>query len=235
MRLLVTRPAPDNERTAAALRAHGHEVMLAPLLRIEAIPDVDLGAGPFAAILLTSANGARAMAAHRRRSELTSLPLLAVGHSSAEAARAAGFVDVTSADGDARDLIRLATARFKGSPLPLLYLAGEDRARELAGELPDIAIDTAVIYRAAQVAGLPPIVRAALEEGRIDAVLHFSRRSADSYIECAEAFLVAALRPMHYCLSERTAVPLRNAGAERIFVAGRPDEASLLGLVSRMV
>ena len=36
MRLLVTRPEPDNERTAAALRALGHEVMLAPLLAIEA-------------------------------------------------------------------------------------------------------------------------------------------------------------------------------------------------------
>ena len=37
MRLLVTRPEPDNERTAAALRAQGHEVVLAPLLRIEAV------------------------------------------------------------------------------------------------------------------------------------------------------------------------------------------------------
>jgi uroporphyrinogen-III synthase len=235
MRLLVTRPAPDNERTAAALRAYGHEVLLAPLLRIEAIPDADLGAGPFAAILLTSANGARAIATHRRRGELMSLPVLAVGHSSAEAARAAGFADVISADGDARDLIRLATASFGGSLLPLLYLAGEDRARELAGELASIAVHTAVVYRAAQVAGLPPAARAALEEGRIDAVLHFSRRSVESYLECTETFPVAALRPTHYCLSERSAVPLRNAGAERIVVAGRPDEASLLGLVSRMV
>ena len=67
MRLLVTRPEPDNVRTAAALRAKGHEVVLAPLLHIEAVADADLGAPPWAAILLTSANGARAIADHPRR------------------------------------------------------------------------------------------------------------------------------------------------------------------------
>ena len=70
MRLLVTRPEPDNERTAAVLRAQGHEVVLAPLLHIEAVADADLGAPPWAAILLTSANGARALADHPRRGEL---------------------------------------------------------------------------------------------------------------------------------------------------------------------
>jgi uroporphyrinogen-III synthase len=115
MRLLVTRPEPDNERTAAMLRARGHEVMLAPLLRIEVIADADLGAPPFAAILLTSANGARAASAHPRRSELIALPVLAVGSSSADAARMAGFANVESADGDGRGLARLAAKRFAGA------------------------------------------------------------------------------------------------------------------------
>ena len=64
MRLLVTRPEPDNERTAAELRARGHEVMLAPMLRVEPVIDADLGTGPWAAVLITSANGARAIAPH---------------------------------------------------------------------------------------------------------------------------------------------------------------------------
>jgi uroporphyrinogen-III synthase len=44
MRLLVTRPEPDGERTAARLCAHGCEVMLSPLLRVEAVA-ADLGDG----------------------------------------------------------------------------------------------------------------------------------------------------------------------------------------------
>src|SRR5947199_3346548 len=123
MRLLVTRPEPDNARTAAALRANGHEVMLAPLLHIEAVTNVDLGGPSWAAILLTSANGARAVADHPRRAELIALPVLTVGRSSADAARAAGFTDVTSADGDARDLARFAAQRFSGVRKPLLCLA----------------------------------------------------------------------------------------------------------------
>lgn len=230
MRLLLTRPEPDNERTASALRAQGHEVVLAPLLHIEAVADADLGAGSWAAILITSANGARALASHRRRSELLACPVLAVGRSSAEAARAAGFADVTSADGDAEDLARLAARRFAGSPQPLLYLAGEDRSGELA--VPGVTVRTVVVYRAAKAERFPIAARAALERGGIDGVLHFSRRSAESYLDCARDIIGPALGPAHYCMSARAAEPLRLAGATRIRVAARPDEASLLALVS---
>jgi uroporphyrinogen-III synthase len=229
MRLLITRPEPDNERTAAALRAKGHEVVLAPLLHIEAVANADLGTPPWAAILLTSANGARALAAHPRRSELLALPVLAVGRSSAEAARVAGFADVKSADGDAGDLARLAVERFAGARSPLLYLAGEDRSGESA--VPGLAVHTAVVYRAAKASRFPPPARAALEQGGIDGVLHFSRRSVESYLDCGRDIIGKAMQPIHYCLSARAAEPLRLAGASHIQVAPRPDEASLLALV----
>jgi uroporphyrinogen-III synthase len=229
MRLLVTRPEPDNERTAAALRAQGHKVLLAPLLHIEAVAGADLGAPPWSAVLLTSANGARALAGHPRRGELLALPVLAVGRSSAEAARATGFTDVVSAEGDADDLARLARERFAGSPQPLLYLAGEDRSGEMA--VPGVAVRTVVVYRAAKASLFPAAVRADLQQGRIDGVLHFSRRSVDSYLDCSRDIMAAALKPAHYCLSARAAEPLRLAGAARIAVASRPDEASLLALV----
>jgi len=230
MRLLVTRPEPDNARTAAVLRARGHEVVLAPLLHIEAVAAADLGAPPWAAILLTSANGARAVADHPRQAQLLALPVLAVGRSSAEAARAVGFADVTSADGDAVHLARLAAQRFTGARQPLLYLAGEDRSGELA--VPGLTVRTVVVYRAAKAEQFPPLVRTALEQGNIDGVLHFSRRSVESYLDCSRDLGGPALKPKHYCLSARAAEPLRATGAARIHVAERPDEASLLTLVT---
>ena len=230
MRLLVTRPESDNARTATALRADGHEVVLAPLLHIEAVPNADLGAPPWSAILITSANGARALAGHTRRGELMTLPVLAVGRSSAEAARAAGFTDVASADGDAEDLAKLAGQRFGGTRSPLLYLAGEDRSGELA--VPGLTVRVVVAYRAAKAERFPLPAQAALEQGSIDGVLHFSRRSVDSYLECSRGIVGPALKPVHYCLSARAAEPLRAAGAARIQVASRSDEASLLALVT---
>jgi uroporphyrinogen-III synthase len=233
MRLLVTRPEPDNARTAAVLRTQGHDVVLAPLLHIEVVADADLGApnsaSSWSAILLTSANGARALANHPRRGELLALPVLAVGRSSADAARAAGFTDVTSADGDASDLAGLAAKRFAGEARPLLYLAGEDRSGELAA--PGLNVRTIVVYRAAQAERLPPATLTALERGAIEGVLHFSRRSVESYLACSRDIIGLALKPTHFCLSARAAEPLRLAGAARIKVAARPDEASLLALV----
>ena len=234
MRLLVTRPEPDGERTAAALRARGHEVTVAPLLRVEAVPDADPGKGPWSAILITSANGARAIAAHPRRAEWTALPLLAVGQGSAEAARSAGFPDVTSANGDGGDLARLAAAKFAGVAKPLLYLAGEERARDLGGALAAAGLraDTVVVYRTVKAVAFPDHVRAALQASAIDGVLHFSRRSVESYLDCARAAPGSALLPIHYCLSGRAAEPLQAAGAGRIRIAARPDEAGMLALVT---
>jgi uroporphyrinogen-III synthase len=234
MRLLVTRPEPDNERTAAALRARGHVVTLAPLLRIEPVADAELGTPPWCALLMTSANAARAIASHPRCGELTALPVLAAGSGSAAAARAAGFADVSSADGDGRDLARLAAARYAGVRLPLLYLAGEERARDLAGELSaqGLPVQTVAVYRAGKAAGFPAAARRALADGHIDGVLHFSRRSVESYLECARDMLPQALAPVHYCLSRRVAEPLELAGARRIRIAAQPDEARLLDLVT---
>ena len=232
MRLLVTRPEPGGERSAAMLRARGHEVLLAPLLRIEAVADADLGAPPWAAILLSSANAARAIAAHPQIGALIALPVLAVGQRSAEAARAAGFIDVQSADGDAQNLAQVAATRFAGSHTPLLYLAGEERARDLAGELGELSVRTVVVYRAVKITSLPAAVRAALIADQLDGVLHFSQRSAEAYIACARVvgLLDKALAPIHYCLSPRVASPL--AGAANIRIASRPEETSLLDLVA---
>lgn len=237
MRVLVTRPEPDNARTAEALRAQGHEVLLAPLLRIEPVANADLGAPPWAAVLMSSANGARAVAAHPRRGELVMLPALVVGRSSADAARGAGFANVISADGDAGDLARLAAEHLAGARAPLLYLAGEERSGNLASALgvKGMKVHTVVAYRAVKAESFPAEARAALEQGRIDAVLHFSRRSVESYIACGDSIAAPALAPVHYCLSARAAEPLRHAGATRIEVAEQPDEAALLALVARNV
>jgi uroporphyrinogen-III synthase len=235
VRLLVTRPEPAGERTAALLRTRGHDVLVAALLRVEVLADADLGPGPWAGLIVTSANAARALAAHPRRAELMALPLFAVGRRSAEAARAVGVADVVSADGDARDLVRLVAARRAAATVPLLYLAGADRAVDLAAELSahGIPLRTVVVYRTVEAAAFPAPVRAALAAGALDGVLHFSRRSAEAFVACAQAagLRERALASAHYCLSAQVAKPLAAAGAGRIHVSPRPDEAALLDLL----
>jgi uroporphyrinogen-III synthase len=233
VRILLTRPEPDAQRTAAALRAQGHDVITAPLLRIEPAADAQIGEGPWAAVLITSANAAHAVAVHARVATLRALPVFAVGRRSAEAMGAAGFADVTSADGDASDLARLVAARLQPAA-PLLYLAGEDRSGDLASDLRarGFAVETTMIYRAIAATGLPPAAENALASG-IDGVLHFSRRSAEVFVDAARAagMLERALQTAHFCLSGPIAEPLALAGAADIRVAERPNEAVLLALI----
>jgi uroporphyrinogen-III synthase len=234
VRLLLTRPEPDAQRTAAALRAQGHDVVAAPLLRIAPVTDAQIGDGPWAAILITSANAAHAIAAHARVTPLRALPVFAVGQRSAEAVAAAGFADVTSADGNVTDLARLVATRMQPAA-PLLYLAGEDRSGDLAGNLRahGFAVETIIVYRAVAATGLLPVAAEALSSG-IDGVLHFSRRSAEAYVNAARAagMLANALKPVHFCLSAQVAEPLAQAGTADIRVAERPSEAALLALIA---
>jgi uroporphyrinogen-III synthase len=230
MRIVVTRPRVDGERTATALRARGHEVLVTPLMRIE--PIAANFEGEWSAIIVTSANAANAIRDNSSGNALMKLPLFAVGRRSAEAARESGFEDVLSADGGVRDLLQLIGIRRPDRNAPLLYLAGEDRAADLVGELSacGIAAEMRVVYRAVALP-FPPALRDALEAGIIDAVMHFSRRAADSYVAGAKMAGVGApaLAVRHLCLSSQVAEPLAAAG--RIDIASRPDEAALIELL----
>jgi uroporphyrinogen-III synthase len=234
VRILVTRPEADGERTAQKLRARGCDVLLAPVLRIKLLDQADLGAGPWDAVAMTSANAAYALEQHSRREEVVRLPVLTVGRHTAEAARAVGFTDVASASGNEQALAQLIAGLLKGKII--LYLAGADRAGDLAAAVAPfgVTVETVVTYRAVAGDCLPVAVVTALRAGEVDGVLHFSRRSAGIYLDCARAagVLDSALKPLQYCLSKAVAEPLTAAGASRVVVAQSPEENALLDLVA---
>ena len=190
MRIVLTRPQEDSERTATALRAKGHDVLIAPLLRVEAV-DAKLRTN-WGGVIVTSAHAALALAQLAARDGLIKLPLYAVGKRTADASREIGFTDIVVAGGDVRDLVRTIVARRADEKGPLLYLAGEDRSGDLIGDLTvhGIAAEMAVIYRAVA-APFPVALIDALKAGAVDAVLHFSRRSAETYLAGAAAAQVA--------------------------------------------
>ena len=231
MRIAVTRPQADGERSAKALRARGHDVLLAPLMRVEPIA-ADL-TGDWSAIVITSANAPGAIAGDPARAGLLQLKVFAVGARSAEAARVAGFTQVEVAGGDVHDLVQLIAEQHRGAT-PLLYLAGEDRAADLVGDLARhrIAAEMRIVYRAVT-APFPPALLEVVRGKTLDAVLHYSKRSAENYVAGARAAGIEAdaLAVHHLCLSAQVAAPLRQSGAARVAVAKHPDEASLIELL----
>jgi uroporphyrinogen-III synthase len=235
VRILVTRPVDEAQRTANRLRALGHDALIAPVLRIEPLSDAVIGEEPWGAVLMTSGNAARALMAHARCSELTALPAFVVGRQTAAAAKLAGFSDVTSSGGDSRALIRLIAARIANRAAPLLYLAGSDIARDLAGDLSahGFKVDTVVLYRADAADAFTDKVQAAIRAGNVDNVLHYSRRSTAIFIDCAQSGgLLREIKALtHLCLSDQAAEPLRPIGATDIRIARTPDEEALIQLL----
>jgi uroporphyrinogen-III synthase len=241
MAVLVTRPHPDNVATAATLRGRGFEVLLAPMLRFEALAFQDDADARYAAVIVTSANALRGFDQHPSGPTLLKLPLFAVGEHTAEAARRAGFAKVISAAGDVAGLREAVLAGVKARQLKksgtLLYLAGADLTRDLATDLGErgFTVVTHTTYRMVPVAKLPREASDGFAANHIEAVLHYSRRSARSFLEAARdaGVEITALAIPQCCISEAVALIVRDAGATQVLTARSPDENALLEALGR--
>jgi len=241
MAILVTRPHPDDEATAKALRDRGFGVLRAPMLRFEPIPFQDDADARYGAVIVTSANALRAIVPHLAGSRLLQLPLFAVGEHTAAAAREAGFGEVIASKGDAGALRDLVLAAVKSKQLkkasPLLYLAGADLARDLGGELGDkgFTVVTHTTYRMVAAPSLPREICDAFVAHEVEAVLHYSRRSARAFLEAARSggVEISALALPQCCISVAVAAVLRDAGATQVTAAASPDENALFEALGR--
>ena len=213
MAVLVTRPHPDGETTAASLRARGFAVMSAPMLRFEPLPFRDDEDANYGAVIATSANALRGVEPQLAGSALLKLPLLAVGEHTAAAASHAGFTKVITAGGDGAAL------------------------RDLAGELSKdgFTVVTQTTYKMVPAKSLPREVCDAFVAGEIEAVLHYSRRSARAFLDAARdgGVEISALALPQCCISAGVAAIVREAGASQVAVASSADENALFEALTR--
>lgn len=233
MRVLVTRATDDAAETAATLKARGHEALIASLLEIQFRAGPEISFNGVQAILVTSANGIRALA---RRTTHREVQILAVGTQSAETARQLGFTDVAHADGDARALADLAIANLKPESGMLFHAAGAETRGDLAGALRARGFDvqSETLYDAVAARTFPPNVQAALTQGALDAVLFFSPRTAAIFGEIiAREGLTESCRTIDaFCISRAAADELRSLAFRDMRVAAQPNQQALLSLLT---
>lgn len=232
MKMLVTRPMPDAEETAARLAALDIETAIAPLLVHETLQTGLPEPAGFAALALTSANALRALEERQALEPYLALPVFTVGDRTAEAARASGFTKVESAGGSFADLVdRLAHAGLAG---PVFYPAARDPAGDLARSLAPhgAMVITTPVYAMRAVDHIPETVLDQLQAGTIAAALFYSRRTAIAFARLCDARLPAAARHRLgvLCLSETVAEPLVDAHFVRVGLADHPSEEAMMGL-----
>jgi len=231
-KLLVTRPREQAEALADRLRTAGHDVIIDPMLGIRFL-DIDLPPlDGVQAILLTSRNGARALAQSTERRDVA---ILAVGDATAEAARAEGFASVQSAEGDAEDLIALASRVLSPSEGRVVHVSGFDIAEDVAAALAARGFEAARIpaYEAETASRLSSETQSALRAEGLDAVLLHSPRAAKTFAALVESGgLADRLNSVNaLVLSEQVAAAVRQLPWRDLRVAARPTEEALLELI----
>jgi uroporphyrinogen-III synthase len=195
---------------------------------IEIVPTgLPLPTDEFDALIVSSAQVFKFLSQEDAQ-RLWPLPLFCVGSRSAVAALRRGFPPAVIIAPDAKTLTPQIAAKFS-PPIGFLYLAGEDRKPDLEADLAAAQFDVTVheIYRADPAEKLSAAAFAAIDDRAVDAILHYSRRSAELFLGLTADAQLDVTSCAHVCLSADCAAPLKDAGLPHVFVADTPDETSL--------
>jgi uroporphyrinogen-III synthase len=234
MRLLLTRPANQDEPLVDMLLALGHEIVHEPLLRIEALPAGDIEAGRYQAIAVTSSNALRNL---KPSPDLAAVPVFAVGAATAKLARGKGFTTVVAGEVGAPELAQALAAKLDPVKGAVLYLRGDDVAFDLAAALAGSGfnVESRKVYRAVPAINLSDAAISGLVDGTIGGVVLLSPRTAQTYVKLLHqaALEPAQVQAVHFCLSARVATPLDDLGIKGTRVAARPDLQELVALIGR--
>jgi len=217
--LLVTRPAEEAAHLALAAEAAGFQTLVAPLMRIEAVPE-SVPDGQFDALLFTSPQGPRHSL--HLKSRYDRLPAYAVGAATARAVADCGFRLAASGDRDGSQIVARAAMDGHRS---LLHAGGEDAANiDLP---PGLQLTRAVVFRAVLAESLPETARVALAAGGIFAILLYSARTAERFALLAGK---AGLDRGEHCLLCLSPAVARAAGEgwQLVEVAEAPTTVALL-------
>jgi uroporphyrinogen-III synthase len=236
MRILVTRPIDDAQTLAEQLHRLGHQAVIAPLMtvRYRPIPDLERVLDRAQRVLLTSANGARALA---RATDRRDLKLATVGRATAEAAKRAGFTRIDVAGGDADRLAELCANSYRPEDGPLAHIAGSvvtGRLGEQLGAL-GFTVERRVGYDAAAIGELPPPVAEGLAQGQLPVVMLFSPRTARLFLDEIERLGIGAsfCRIDALCLSPAVAEMAAGLPWRRLLVAAEPAGDAMLALLDQ--
>ncbi len=178
--VLITRPQPGAEATAARVRALGLVPLVAPVMRVRRFAPVL--PHRVQAVLVTSGNALEGLAAW-------DVPVFAVGDATAGKARAAGFGDVRSAAGDAVALAALVGGVLQPAAGPLLLLSGAGQGLPLAAALrgAGFRVVRRVTYAAGPVARFPALAADALRRDSVHAAIFLSAETAATFVRLVPA------------------------------------------------
>lgn len=240
MRITVTRPEQSGLKTAARLKALGHEVNLLPLSDPIYNSDTIREAlnQPYSSIAITSAEALNALSTIDFDKGLLHKPILVVGEPSAKAARDFGFQNILAANGFATGMISLLedmSNEQRNALSPIIYLAGLPRGDTFENGLAELKLNCLPVdsyqmvkrhYAASHLDNL-------LDQEKPDAVLFFSSEAVRDYFN-----LISPLVEPEYfndvkflCISAKTAAQLPKNLISQSLISKDTSEQGIIDLL----
>ena len=237
MHILITRPEPDASVWRTHLEARGVATTLDPLLKIEHVFPAELDLTGVQAVIATSRNGLRGLAFSPLKSQVSALPLFAVGPGTAELARELGFRQVHIGPASARELAGVIVGMAKPGGGRLLHFSGDKIAFDLAAVLTPagLTLDRCIVYRSRPAGTLKAATLAGLASGAIDTVMLMSPLSAATFVRLTTAAgLIEQCQQLGYlCLSHNVAAGLQGLTPGLVHVAQAPNSDDMLALIEQ--
>jgi uroporphyrinogen-III synthase len=235
-RVLVTRAASQADDLVSALRDVGLAPIPVPTIAVELEPpggDLDAAArrlGTYAWVVVTSANGARAIldAAERVATPLVTLRWAAVGRATSAVLQREGIV------------VEFQPSRASSIAMAAeLPVVNDERVLLVRGDLADVDFKLALRARGADVDDVVGyrtreapeasrlMLRRAMASGHIDAVLFTSGSTVRGLVALARAESLDIASIPAVCIGPETADEARDAGFSVMAVSATPDAAVL--------
>lgn len=241
-RVLVTRAAEQADELVSTLRHEGLDPVPVPTIAVESDPpggELDAAAhhlDTYAWVVITSTNGARAIleAAERLFAALETPRWAAIGPATRAVLEHGGIkVDVQPNQANSSAMaVELPVVRGER----VLVIRGDLADRELAVALRarGAEVDDVVAYRTREApASSGPLLRRALSDGPIDAIVFTSGSSVRGLVALARAASVDMSSIPSVCIGPKTAVDARAAGFSVLAVSAIPEAAALAVTTAR--
>ncbi len=240
-KILITRPKQDTISLAEYLKDRGHNVFIESLIAIEYYNINDIDLENLQAIIITSANGIRALSAITRNRDI---PIVTVGHMSAQEAIKLGFLNVSSATnrnqtGNVDLLIDYIESNFSQENGVLLHIS----AKHITGNLKDrlerkgFDIERITMYEAKALTYLSVGLKGDLQNDKIGAVLLYSPRTADIFLKLLiQENMDNYIKNIDFlCLSQAVADSINRIIPDlKLKIAKIPTNDSLVSLIDKI-
>lgn len=230
-RVLVTRPAVFARQMEQELVSAGYTPVFESFLDYEKLfnpaPDIQ---GRFV-VAITSQMAAMTVAQDKDLyADFLSAPCFCVGVKTARMAELAGFVSPITGEGSGLALARLMTKTLPKQTV--LHICGADTDPTFADSLTDVGFDYQgwPVYKAHQITTLSNTLKNRIASGGIDAVLFYSKRSAQAFVNAVVSSGLSAKlnKILAFALSPEVADPIACFPWKKLAIACRPDQTALV-------